>query len=108
MAASAPNGSGELFRVVYSENVRTALRNLLERANARGRLDEFEAAVRTIDSHLQQRPTVFGEPRNDLQQAGLQVRAGSVKPLAVTFAVDEERHLVYVVLPFQPLPGTDI
>src|ERR1700736_5303637 len=97
MAVTTPNGSAAHFRVVYSEAVRIALRDLLAKARAIGKLDEVAAAARGIHGHLQPQPFVFGEPLYTLPNLTLLARQGSVRPLVVTYVVDEERRLVYVV-----------
>ena len=57
--ASTPNGSGGQYRLVYSEKVRAALKDLLKRARAVGRDAEVVAAVRAIEGCLRTQPTVF-------------------------------------------------
>jgi hypothetical protein len=106
--ASTPNGSGGQYRLVYSEQARNALKGLLQKAKALGRAAEVAAAVKEIEGQLRTQPTVFGEPVYDLQHARLQVRAAIVGPLAVTYGVDEDKHLVYIVLPFRPLTSSGL
>jgi hypothetical protein len=106
--ASTPNGSGGQYRLVYSEQARTALKELLQKAKGLGRKAEVAAAVKKIEGRLRTQPTTFGEPVYDLQHARLQVRSAIVGPLAVTYGVDEDNHLVYVVLPFKPLTSSGL
>jgi hypothetical protein len=108
MAVTTPNGSGGHFRVVYSKTVLTALGDLLAKARAAGKLDEFVAAVRSIHGSLQTQPLVFGEPLYTLPNLALRARKGSVRPLVVTYTVDEERRLVYVVRPLLPLQNSGL
>jgi hypothetical protein len=103
-----PNGGSAHYRVVYSETVRRALRELLARARQSGNLPEVESAIRTIHGHLQTQPLIFGEPLNNYPQVGLQGRHGCVAPLIVYYSVDEARHLVYVLLPMKPLPSSGL
>ncbi len=108
MAVTTPNGSAGHFRVVYSKTVLMALGDLLARARAVGQLDEVASAVRTIHGSLQTQPLVFGEPLYTLPNLGLRARQGSVRPLVVTYTVDEERRLVYVVRPLKPLQNSGL
>jgi hypothetical protein len=39
---------------------------------------------------------VFGEPRNHLENLRLAIRVASVRPLFVSYAVHDERPLVFV------------
>jgi hypothetical protein len=106
--ASTPNGDGEQYRLSYSEKARTALKALLEKAKALGKAEEVAAAVQAIERNLRTRPMAFGEPLYSLPHAGLQVRTAIVGPLGVSYGVDEERRLVYVVLPLRPLSGSGL
>ena len=101
-----PNGPGTHFRVIYSELVRTSLRDLFAQARKAGNLAEVVAAVRTIHGHLQTQPLVFGEPQTTYQHLGLQARQGAVRPLIVYYAVDEQRRHVYVLVPLRLLPDS--
>ena len=100
---SAPNGSSGRYRVIYSEYVRTALKDLLKRAKAKGVADAVLSALKKIDAELHTHPSVFGEPTYDLHEMHLQARTAVVTPLAVYYAVDEERRLVYILVPIRPL-----
>jgi hypothetical protein len=62
MAVTTPNGSGTHFRVVYSQMVLTALRELIAQARSVGKFDEVAAAIRIIHGSLQTQPLIFGEP----------------------------------------------
>jgi hypothetical protein len=102
------NGGAGHFRVVYSKRVLKALSGLLTKARALGKFDEFAAAVRKIHGSLQTQPFIFGEPIYTLPNLALRTRKGSVRPLVVTYSVDEERRLVYVVQPLTPLPSSGL
>jgi len=97
------NSSAGLFKVAYSELVRTAAKDLLQRAKAKGVLSEVTAAMRAIDQHLHRDPTTFGEPHKNLVHGQGQIRTGFVRPLAVVFSVYEEDRTVLVTRPLMPL-----
>ncbi len=101
---SQPNTNGRRrFKVAYSELVQTALKDLLQRAKAKGNLREVLAAVKEIDRRLHEEPTTFGEPHNNLLQGKGQRRAACVRPLGVVFAVYEAERTVLVTKPLIPL-----
>ena len=100
-----PNGPAAHFRVIYSELVRTSLRDLFAQARQAGNFAEVVTAVRTIHGRLQTQPLVFGEPQATYQHLGLQGRQGAVRPLMVYYAVDEQRRRVYVLVPLLLLPA---
>jgi phosphoserine phosphatase len=87
--------------VVYSERVREALKATLARAVALGIGREVLEAVKVIDDRLRIYPQ-FGEPLQDLAMAGQTVWIGTVQPFVVRYVIDEERRLVFVILPFEP------
>jgi hypothetical protein len=91
------------YQVVYSERVRTELKQLIARAAARGLSQAVLQAIKEIDRRLQVYPQ-FGEPRRDLETKGESVWSGTVPPLVVEYVLDEERRLVFVVDPFTTLP----
>jgi hypothetical protein len=102
-------GYGDLrYRVVYSELCRNAVRVALERAKAKGRFPEVAQAVREIDQRLQWIPLDFGEPLQDLVHLRLKYFIGTVAPFVVRYAVDEERRIVYVSVPFRLLPKSGL
>jgi hypothetical protein len=102
------NGSGGHYKVAYSQLVQETLKQLLERARARGILSEVLAAVKEIDSRLHRDPTVFGEPHLNLKHGKGQLRTAFVRPLAVVYAVYEGERKVLVTKPLQPLPETGL
>lgn len=101
------NPAGEqpvTYRVIYSERVRQELRALLERAQARGIGRPVLDAVKGIDARLRVYPQ-FGQPLRDLATAGETLWIGVVEPVVVRYVVDEERRLVFVVVPLKVLSG---
>src|SRR5947209_15124259 len=88
----------DVFRVVYSPAVRTALGELIAPASRedeeRGR--RALAAVRAIDQRLRATARIFGERRFRLRDLRLEVRVGLIAPLSASFAVHEDQQLVFV------------
>ena len=66
---------------------------------------QLAAALRTIDGELRNDPIAFGDPSYQLRHLGLLKCMGSVQPLYVYYAVDEQRRIVYVT-EFRPAPGS--
>ena len=100
---SAPPDSPKPYRVAYSERVREELRNLLARAADAGLLDEVVAAARQMDRALRIYPQI-GQPLRDLQLGPARLWIAVFAPLVVRYFLDEERRMVIVVVPIQPLP----
>lgn len=100
---SEPPAAPVPYRVVYSEHVRTRLRQLVAHAKRRGLAREVLEAVKEIDRRLRIFPQ-FGQPLLDLTHEPGQLCLGVVPPLVVRFALHEERRLVFVTTPLAPLP----
>jgi hypothetical protein len=101
----SPAGEGPVpYQLVYSERVRNALRELLERARAQGIGRRVLDAVKAIDALLRLYPQ-FGQPLRDLEISGETLWIGTVAPVVARYVIDEERRLVFVVVPFKVLPG---
>jgi hypothetical protein len=96
------------FRVVYSERCREQLRQLLAQARARGRFAEVAQVFRDLNTRLEWVPLDFGEPTHDLLYLGVREHVGTLPPLVVTYAVDEDRRIVYVSVPFKLLPRSGL
>jgi len=104
---STPSGSLVPYRVVYSERVRTDLRELLTRAVACGLGQQALTALREIDTRLRVDPQ-FGEPLRDLKTEGETLWIGTIPPMVVQYVIDEERRSVFVVVPLKPLPESGL
>lgn len=91
------------YRVTYSEAVHQRLLVLADLARQRGEAETFIAAVSEFDRLLRLYPQ-FGEPLIDLKQEVGQVWVGIVRPLAMRYAVLDERRLVMVAAPPVLLP----
>ena len=90
------------YHVSYSRRVRDEFVNLVGRARPVGLAAEVLAAAREIDRRLRIYPQ-FGDPLLDLSVEPAQLWIGVVPPLVVRYVLDEQRRLVLVVSPFQPL-----
>ncbi len=86
------------YRVIYSEYVRDRLGELADAAKARGDGPEFAAAYREFHRRLCLYPQ-FGDPLIDLRAEVGHVRLGTVPPLAMRYAVLEDRRAVFVAAP---------
>ncbi len=91
------------YKVVYSERVRAEVKSLVREAAAVGLGQAVLDAVKEIDARLRIYPQ-FGEPLRDLKTEGETLWSGTVPPLVLQYVVDDEKRLVFVVLPFKVLP----
>jgi hypothetical protein len=80
---------------VYSERVRQRLLGLADLARDRGDGEAFVVALKEFHRRLCLYPQ-FGEPLSDLTQESGQVWIGIVPPLAMRYAVLDDRRLVMV------------
>lgn len=83
------------YQVSLSNRVFEKVRELAVVATARGDGEALLAALREFDRRLRVYPQ-FGDPLIDLQSEAGQIRLGIVPPLAMRYAVYEERRLVVV------------
>ena len=97
-----PSGKPGRYRVVYSERVRSELKELLRHLVARGFGQLALNTLRELDFRLQVYPQ-FGEPLRDLKTEGEKLWIGTVPPWVVQYIVDEKERLVFVVLPLKTL-----
>lgn len=91
------------YRVVYSERVRGHLVILVGAAKAHGKRQEVLEAIKEIDRRLHLYPQ-FGEPLRDLFLRPTRLWIGTVPPLVVQYALNEETRLVMVTSPLIFLP----
>jgi hypothetical protein len=54
------------------------------------------SAIKTIIGRLYSDPEDFGEPLYDLKHLKLQIRAGSIAPLQVTYGLNKQQRIVFV------------
>ncbi len=103
---SEPSGPTR-YRVSYSEHVRIELRRLIERADARGLKQQFLDSAKKLDDRLSLYPQ-FGEPIRDLPTLPGKLWIGVIPPLVVRYVIDEQRRLVMIGVPIQPLPAAGL
>lgn len=96
------------YRVVYSELCRNKTKDLLARANAAGRFNEFAKLLRDINARLEWIPLDFGEPLRDYLELEIKEYIGVLAPLVLKYGVDEARRIVFVALPFSLLSKSGI
>jgi hypothetical protein len=96
--------SGPLYKVVYAENQRRAVRLYGTRAARRGILGAYLDAIRAMHEHLTVDPVAWGDPQNRLRHLGLLLCHRIEGPLRIHYAVDKTRRIVYLRT-IQPMPG---
>jgi hypothetical protein len=101
---STPNGMKPSFKVAYSEAVKNALKDLVERAAREGYGKQILAALKTIDEQLRSNARKFGDPLYNLPKAKLQMMHRLLAPLVVYYAVHLEKPVV-IVRRFKPFPS---
>lgn len=102
----ASNSSSSYHLVTTPEQLQQ-LRTWGERATRLGRKAEYLAALRTIHHKLTTEPLTWGDPWYRLTQLDLQVYQGACSPLHVSYAIDEERQIVYLKT-LTPLPQSGL
>lgn len=90
------NGDGIRYQVEASGTVIQEIKELVDRATVLGIADEVLRSLRQSHRRLQQEPFAVDEPVYRLHTLQLQVRLVVQQPLSVTFAVHEERPLVFI------------
>jgi hypothetical protein len=93
---TGPDNGQRRFSVSMSKKVATHIKDILERATDDDFLDDYLAALLTIQKRLERDPDVFGEPRFHLNHLDIQLRIAIVRPLSVTFGVNAEKRLVFI------------
>jgi hypothetical protein len=88
--------SGPPYEVHGSGVIGQALRDLQRQAAQEGRGENMLVALRRIYRELRQNPHSFGEPLYRLPGLRMQIRTCVVRPIAVDFAVCEDRPLVFI------------
>lgn len=91
-----PEESGPQWEVICSPANAEILRQLQRRASQSGRGAAVASAFRQIVERLRFDPTEVGEPCYRLAVLRVQVRTVVVRPLAIDFAVCEDRPLVFI------------
>lgn len=102
----ATNGDA-LYQFVTNAEHRKLMRTLARQAVAKGISAQYAAALKMIYRQLTTAPSTWGDPCNRLVYLGLTVYHRVYGPLYVSYAVDEERHIVYVKT-LSPLPRSGL
>jgi hypothetical protein len=84
------------YTVHASGAIAETIRKIHRRAKLEGRGDKVIAAFTDMLRRLRQDPKGLGEPFYRLSALGLDVRTCVIRPLAVDFAVHEEKRLVFL------------
>jgi hypothetical protein len=92
------------YRVVYAGQSLQQLNDLIEQAVRLGTLTDLEDTVKKIQQRLAAAPLEWGDPLYHLRYLGLFLFRGTLAPLNVIYAVDEQRKLVYLTQ-IWPMPG---
>jgi hypothetical protein len=105
-----PADPGGSYRVSTPGPILQQLRAWAERAVKLGLRDEFAADLRAVQEELATNPLTWGEPRFTLPGRNVRVHQGAVPLLHVTYGVDEQARVVFVMrvrlLPNSPLADT--
>jgi len=91
-----PGHDAPRYRVHASGLIAQIIRRIQRRAKRKGRGEEVIAALTQIYERLRQDPQNAGEPMYQLSALGLAVRSFVVRPIAVHFAVNETKSLVFI------------
>lgn len=84
------------WQVHSSGVINNELRRLQRRAAREGRGEQMLTALRQIVQRLQRDPSEVGEPCYRLPALRMEVRTVVVPPLALDFAVCDDRPLVFI------------
>jgi hypothetical protein len=87
---------GPRYTVHGSGKIAETIRRVQRLAKEQGRGQQALAAIKEIVRRLQEDPNELGEPLYGLSVLGLEVRTCAIRPVAVDFAVDQERFLVFI------------
>src|SRR5262245_38170274 len=87
---------GHLYQVVFPQLILARLKDLAVRATAQGIGPSFAADLRVIVDSLTKAPMSWGDPSHRLHQLGLLVCNRVFARLLVSYAIDEQRRIVYV------------
>jgi hypothetical protein len=90
------NGRPRRYRVSISGAVGTVIKQLAQEAAATARSPQFIDALLVINHRLRTDPHAFGEMTGNLHPFPWIAHTGSVAPLTVQFAIDEEHAVVYL------------
>lgn len=89
------NGIGR-YKVVCSDAIKQAVRQLHRLARQQGRADAVLRALNEISARLERDPVEAGEPTFPLVALQLKLRTVVVRPVAVEFAIHDAQPVVFV------------
>jgi hypothetical protein len=84
------------FRLSYSQQIADRLELLSDLAAANRRLQQYVDVVNTMRRWLCDAPVEWGDPIFRYQHLGLDVYHRAFEMIAVTYAVDPVRRIVYI------------
>ena len=90
------SGDSNSYKVIISRAELEKLERWGAWAKQKGVLDEFLAALKTINYRLTREPGDWGEPRYMLRHLGLEIRLGTFSMMNVWYGVNYEKALVFV------------
>jgi hypothetical protein len=102
-----PSDETGKYHVAYSGLVRRGVVELWNRAPSESVREQFVAALRKIHRLLEVYPQ-FGEQLQDMSTRDQTLWIGTVPPLTLRYIIDEAHRVVFVVIPFQPLPNSGL
>jgi hypothetical protein len=85
------------YRLTLVGNVREDIKRLAMEADLLGKKQAFLSALLAAEKRLERDPAEFGELRYSLANGVLQCHIGALRPVAVQFAIHEERRDVLVL-----------
>lgn len=92
------------YRVSFAGQSRKQLNALKAQAILLGIYEDFESSLKWIYQRLTVDPLGWGDPLYHLRYLELFLYRGTHAPLNVIYAVDKQRHLVYLTQ-VSPMPG---
>ena len=92
------------YRVVHAGQYLRQMKDLIGQAARLGSLAELATAVKSIQERLSAAPLEWSDPLYHLRYLELFLYRGTHTPLNVIYAVDKQRHLVYLTQ-VSPMPG---
>ena len=96
MSAQA-NGSPFKYKVDISSFIKAEIKTLAKQAAALGQQQAYFDAGREIEKRLQSEPLQFGKCHYYMSKGKLRCHIGVVGPVAVEFAIHEEKRAVVLL-----------
>ncbi len=93
-------GNKPPYHITLVGDLPLTIKKLFKEAAALGKQQVYRDAWRAIERQLMTAPLEFGEKRYRLLKGQLSCHIGAIRPVAVQFAVHEERHEVFLLKAF--------